>query len=154
MNEYFEKTFNESNGYTLKKPKFYKQEPIKKNFDHHGNYLRTIARSRFVICPPGIGFDTYRMWEVIALGSIPVVENSIGLPKSFSLLPVLVVHDLLTITPQFLESTYDCFYQHADKVRVQDVYECECVRVCAYDRVYYHTLVRVTVSHRQSVELD
>jgi hypothetical protein len=36
-------------------------------------YLNAILNSRYIICPPGAGADTYRVWEAIYLGSIPVV---------------------------------------------------------------------------------
>ena len=36
-------------------------------------YLNAIANSKYVICPPGAGADTYRAWEAIYLGAIPVV---------------------------------------------------------------------------------
>jgi hypothetical protein len=39
----------------------------------HLHYL-DIAQSKFVLCPSGLGFDTYRLWETIILGSIPIVE--------------------------------------------------------------------------------
>ena len=55
------------------------------------------------------------MWEVVASGGVAVVESSPGLDKLYSLLPVLVVHDLLTLTPAFLERTHSCFFDHADK---------------------------------------
>lgn len=41
-------------------------------------YLRLIRRSRFVVSPPGDRPDTYRHWESIALGAVPV--GNIGGP--------------------------------------------------------------------------
>lgn len=37
------------------------------------HYLQA-AQSRFVLCPSGLGFDTYRLWETLLLGAIPIVE--------------------------------------------------------------------------------
>jgi hypothetical protein len=34
-------------------------------------YLMALASSKFVFCPPGMGWDSYRIWETIMLGSIP-----------------------------------------------------------------------------------
>ena len=38
------------------------------------DHYRDIAESEFVLCPSGLGFDTYRLWETLILGSIPIVE--------------------------------------------------------------------------------
>lgn len=39
-------------------------------------YIRDIKESVFVLCPPGSGIDTWRLWETLYLGSIPVVQRS------------------------------------------------------------------------------
>eukprot|EP00906_Rhabdomonas_costata_P027885 RCo039596 len=36
-------------------------------------FYSQLARSRFVLSPPGNGLDTYRTWEALALGRCPVV---------------------------------------------------------------------------------
>ena len=59
------------------------------------------------------------MWEVLSLGSIPVIESSPGLDKTYAMLPVLVVHDLLRITPAWLETKYACFLKHVNKWRFE-----------------------------------
>ena len=44
--------------------------------------------------------DSYRIWESLAMGSIPIVESSaLGttLERTFSLLPVLVITDFLKV---------------------------------------------------------
>jgi hypothetical protein len=49
------------------------------------------------------------------MGNIPIVEASPygpGLEKSFSLLPVLVVPDLLALRPNHLQDAYECFVNH------------------------------------------
>ena len=64
-----------------------------------------------------VGYDTYRLWEVLASGGVAVVESSPGLNKIYSMLPVLVVHDLLKLSPAFLERVHDCFERHAGQWR-------------------------------------
>lgn len=72
--------------------------------------------SKFVLCPPGFSFDSFRIWETLLMGSIPIVEsNPTGLDRTFSTLPVLVVSSYSVITPEFLEEAYRCFVRHADK---------------------------------------
>lgn len=41
-------------------------------------YQFQVARAKFVLCPSGMGWDTYRHWEVLLMGSIPVMESSPG----------------------------------------------------------------------------
>lgn len=37
------------------------------------NYVSYLQRSKFVICPPGNGPDTHRLWETLAARAIPIV---------------------------------------------------------------------------------
>ena len=36
------------------------------------NYCTSMASHQFVICPPGNGVDTHRLWEALYLGCIPI----------------------------------------------------------------------------------
>ena len=38
-------------------------------------YLYEMSRSKFILCPSGMGWDTYRIWEAITMGAIPVIER-------------------------------------------------------------------------------
>ena len=68
--------------------------------------LEEIAAHRFVLCPPGNGIDTHRMWEALYLGTIPVVQRHPAL-DSFSDLPILFVDDLGGLNPGLLEREYE-----------------------------------------------
>ena len=60
----------------------------------HQDYLEQLARHRFVISPAGDRPDTYRHWESIAMGAMPVSS----LPKSFEQLfgdSAILVDDLV-----------------------------------------------------------
>ncbi|WP_029009847.1 hypothetical protein [Azospirillum halopraeferens] len=59
------------------------------------DYLALLGRARFVICPPGNGPDTLRVWETLATGGIPVV-------KSGPLDPLYAAHGCL-IVPDWTE---------------------------------------------------
>lgn len=37
-------------------------------------YINKIRNNKFVLCPEGNGMDTYRIWETLVLGSIPVAQ--------------------------------------------------------------------------------
>lgn len=65
-------------------------------------YLQDLLSHHFVLCPPGNGEDTHRMWEALYCGAIPVVKNSPPM-RDFHKLPVLFVNDFTSLTPQFLE---------------------------------------------------
>lgn len=51
----------------------------------------------FVISPWGNGLDCHRTWEVLCLGSIPVVKTS-GLDRLFDDLPVWIINDWNEVT--------------------------------------------------------
>jgi hypothetical protein len=75
---------------------------------------KTIRQAKFVLCPAGLSADSYRIWETLLLGSIPVVEsNPAGLDRVYASLPVLVVRNFTQVTPSFLEEVYPCFVDHA-----------------------------------------
>jgi len=66
-------------------------------------YLQRLSESDFVLCPPGLGMDSYRVYEVLAMGSVPVVERSPGLDRALAHLPVLFVENLASdLTPTLL----------------------------------------------------
>jgi len=74
----------------------------------------TIRSSKFVLCPSGFSMDSFRIWETLLLGSIPVVEsNPPGMDRIYSNLPVLVVRNFSVVTPAFLEKAYPCFVDNA-----------------------------------------
>jgi hypothetical protein len=71
------------------------------------NYLRSISKSMYNICPRGNGIDCHRTWESLYLGTIPVVIDCVH-NRGFQELPMLFVpnNDWNTITKSFLESHY------------------------------------------------
>jgi hypothetical protein len=72
------------------------------------HYYKKILSSKFMICPRGCGIDTYRMWDCIYLGCIPIVEKYDGY-KQFEDLPILFVNhwkDIENLTPNYLEEVY------------------------------------------------
>jgi hypothetical protein len=65
-----------------------------------------IARSKFVLSPPGDGIDCYRTWEALYLGSIPIVLNT-AVSSIFQQLPVLIVNNYEDINLSLLENVYN-----------------------------------------------
>jgi hypothetical protein len=77
------------------------QEPHNSSLGKPG-YLKQLLSHRFVLCPPGNGEDTHRMWEALYCGAVPVVRKSPAM-RSFQDLPILFVEDFNTVSPQLLE---------------------------------------------------
>lgn len=70
------------------------------------SYIKDVRSHKFVLCPRGNGIDTYRFWESLYLGAIPIVKNCINIDFYKELLPMTVINDYSEVTPQFLESEY------------------------------------------------
>ena len=64
-------------------------------------YLTDVASSAFEIAPRGIAWDTYRLWESLYIGTIPIVRTS-PLDELYSGLPVLIIKDWKEVTDNFL----------------------------------------------------
>jgi hypothetical protein len=69
-------------------------------------FLVRVVEAAAVLCMPGLGYDTFRTWETLLLGAMPVVERSCGMDKTFWKLPVLAVDDFASVTPQLVHSAY------------------------------------------------
>ena len=78
------------------------------------DYYEQLAEAKFVLCPSGMGYDTYRHWEVLLMGAIPVFESSPGWDRTFYKLPVVIVKDFNDVTPELLEEKYIQFTSNID----------------------------------------
>ena len=70
-------------------------QPFMAEPQRHQDYLAELARHRFVISPAGDSPDTFRHWESVALGAIPISSLS----KSFGRLfgdSIILVDDLVS----------------------------------------------------------
>lgn len=47
-------------------------ETVQKRLD----YYKTLKRTKFVVCPPGRGVDTHRVYETLFFGGIPIIKTS------------------------------------------------------------------------------
>lgn len=66
-----------------------------------GGYLENLRTHHFVLCPPGNGEDTHRMWESLYCGAIPVVRKSVAM-RNFRDLPILFVEDFSELSKDML----------------------------------------------------
>ena len=68
-------------------------------------YMAEMAQFKFVLSPSGVAPDTYRTWEALLVGCIPILE-SCYLDELYADLPVLIIDNWNDITPEFLEMKY------------------------------------------------
>lgn len=84
-------------------------------------YFDKISRSKFCICPPGNGIDTYRMWEIIMIGSIPIVLKS-NMVEHFKYdLPILDIECYSKLTEKYLEQKYEEMLQKKYEKKLIDI---------------------------------
>ena len=67
-----------------------------------------IKKYTFVFSPYGNGPDCHRHWEILCLGSIPIIKT-FGSDQMFEDLPVLIVNDWSDINQNLLENTLTKF---------------------------------------------
>lgn len=70
------------------------------------DYYNNIGRSKMGLSLPGLGYDTYRTWELLTLGAVVVTERGAGFDRTFSRLPVLLLDDFSHITSDLLRTAY------------------------------------------------
>jgi hypothetical protein len=69
-------------------------------------YLTEMTLHRFVLCPPGNGIDTHRLWEALYSRTIPVAVDTPAM-AAFRDLPILFVEDFRKLTRDFLAGEYE-----------------------------------------------
>jgi hypothetical protein len=83
---------------------------IKNRYHEEGtNFFHLLRESKFHICPSGLGLDSYRNYETIALGTIPIMERYYrrdGWYRTYEKLPALFVDHFDNVTPALLEEQY------------------------------------------------
>ena len=73
------------------------------------DFYKKVSLSKFVICPRGKGIDTYRLWDCLYLGAIPIVVKEAVFHETMEDLPILFLdsyHDYANLTEDFLNETY------------------------------------------------
>ena len=72
------------------------EETVKKRVE----YYELLKRTKFVICPPGRGFDTHRVYESLFFGCIPVIKTSFLDPMYKRLGGCWIVNDWNEVTEE------------------------------------------------------
>lgn len=74
-------------------------------------YYRKIKEHKFVLCPPGNGLDTHRIYEVLCMKRVPVVLYHTYMLDLLEGLPVVFVNDWNDITKELLEGCYENYHE-------------------------------------------
>jgi hypothetical protein len=94
-------------------------ERRKQGKQSRGSYYESIGRSRMGLSMPGLGYDTYRTWELLTLGSVVVTERGAGFDRTFSRLPVLLLDDFSHISSELLRSAYVEAIYHVNRFQFE-----------------------------------
>ena len=70
------------------------------------HYYRKLGRAKFGVALPGLGYDCFRTWELLTMGTIVVLERGVGLDRTLWRLPALLVDDFYDINPAMLRQAY------------------------------------------------
>lgn len=73
------------------------------------DFFLHLGNSKFAVCPRGNGIDTFRMWDCLALGVVPIVVREAAFHDELSDLPILFldsINDFASLSPEFLEQSY------------------------------------------------
>lgn len=78
------------------------------------HYYRKLGRAMFGVALPGLGYDCFRTWELLTMGTIVVIERGVGLDRTLWRLPALLVDDFYDINPEMLRQAYVEAVYHRD----------------------------------------
>ena len=106
---------------------------VMKNFNGHNisntyglkdgyDYYQELHESKFILCPSGMGWDTYRSWEALVMGAIPILERYYrqdGFYKVYDDLPVLWVDHYDNVTPSLLKDAYPRILEKAHEYKFE-----------------------------------
>eukprot|EP00995_Heteronema_vittatum_P009351 NODE_466_length_1363_cov_227.510654_g335_i0.p1 GENE.NODE_466_length_1363_cov_227.510654_g335_i0~~NODE_466_length_1363_cov_227.510654_g335_i0.p1 ORF type:complete len:420 (+),score=47.18 NODE_466_length_1363_cov_227.510654_g335_i0:63-1322(+) len=82
---------------------------------NYTDFFALIQDHSFFLSPSGSGIDTFRTWEVLLLGRVPVV-NTLPDSRLWEELPVAVMrHDWTDLSKQTLEGLWQLWYASAER---------------------------------------
>jgi hypothetical protein len=86
---------------------YFKDEPFVTHRERceFNEFISELGKHKFVLSPPGLGPDCYRVWESLLVGTIPIVQHS-HMDEMYEGLPVLFIDDWKEVTEKFLNKKY------------------------------------------------
>lgn len=97
----------------------------KSNLDYE-TYCRHMSECKYVLCPPGNGIDTHRLWEALYLGCIPITIKS-NVFNTYNL-PIVQVESFDSI--QHLPESRDMKYEQLSMFYWKNLIENEKNNLC------------------------
>uniref|UniRef100_A0A6C0AYH5 RXYLT1 C-terminal domain-containing protein n=1 Tax=viral metagenome TaxID=1070528 RepID=A0A6C0AYH5_9ZZZZ len=98
----------------IKNKTFITKENIQNELNHtldFNTFFKKLTSSRFVICPRGFNPDSWRFYDAIYSGAIPItVKESFHNTFYFKNIPILFlnnINEFNLLTPEFLEEKYE-----------------------------------------------
>jgi len=116
---------------------------LKVNMDRMDNiqFMKALASSMAVLCVPGLGYDTFRLWEALASGSMPVLERGVGFDRSLYKLPALLVDDFADVTPFVIRQAY------VEAIYRADSWDYKRITTRWWERLLYKVSETGSISH-------
>lgn len=99
-------------------------------------YLSSLNRTKFMICPIGNAVDCHRNWECIYMKKVPVMKKNKYLEYLFRDYPILFVNDYSEVTEELLISN-QCLFDTMKEIDLQ-----------ALDgENFYNKIIRENIGH-------
>jgi hypothetical protein len=100
---------------------------VEVNSVDYDEYLTSLKKSKFMICPIGNAVDCHRNWECLYMRRVPVMKKNKYLEYLLRDYPVLFVNDYTEVTEEYLLSNEHLFDQmqeiNLDRLDVQNFYD-------------------------------
>lgn len=94
---------------------------------NYHEYLFSLKKSKFIICPIGNAIDCHRNWECLYMRRVPVMKKNAYLEYLLKDYPVLFVNDYSEVTKDLLLSNQNLFDKiqeiNLDNLDVQNLYD-------------------------------
>ncbi len=94
---------------------------------NYQNYLTSLKKSKFMICPIGNAIDCHRNWECLYMRRVPVMKKNSYLEYLLKDYPVLFVNDYSKVTEELLISNQNLFDEmqeiNFNNLDVQNLYD-------------------------------
>lgn len=85
-----------------------------RNGTDFNEYLQSLGRYMFCICPEGNGIDTHRIWEALYMGCVPIVEDCINV-KFYKDLPIYVCSSFYDLEPEDMMVSYQYIAENLER---------------------------------------
>ncbi len=83
-----------------------------RKFDNNFEYLMSLKKHNFVLCPEGNGIDTHRIWEALLTETIPILKKTDFSLNFYNLgIPILLFEDWLELK-EIDENKINLIYQN------------------------------------------